>query len=83
MYYLGMKTLIKSQSKIKISSFDQSTYQNGEKPINSRISSGSKFYQKLFIIFLTLSTFLIFPESPKDSDILCKKYYTDEACTIW
>ena len=83
MYYLGMKTLIKSQSKYKISSFDQSTFQDREKPINSRITSGFRFYQKLFIIFLTLSTFLIFPESPKDSDILCKKYYTDEACTIW
>ena len=83
MYYLEMKTFIKSQSKLKISSFDQSTYQNVEKPINSRIDSGSKFYQKLFIIFLTLSTFLIFPESPKDSEILCKKYHNNKACTIW
>ena len=78
-----MKTLVNPQLKSKIINFDSSFYQTKEKLINSKIYIDFKFYQKLFLILLTSSTFLIFPESPKDSEALCKKYNSQEACIIW
>tara|TARA_B100001778_G_C18332704_1_gene513829 strand:- start:370 stop:606 length:237 start_codon:yes stop_codon:yes gene_type:complete len=78
-----MKTLIKAQSSSNIVCFDRSILKVQEKQANSKIGSNLKFYQKLFVILLTCCTFLIFPESPKDSDILCKKYYSEEACMVW
>ena len=78
-----MKTLIKPQIKLKITSFDNSAYQVQEKLINSKNRLDFKFYQKLFLILLTLSIFLIFPESPKDSELLCKKFHSAEACLVW
>ena len=78
-----MKTLIKPQAKLKIAIFDYATDQVEEKMLNSKISSDFKFYQKLFLLFLTLCIFLIFPESPQDSDVLCKKYHSNEACVVW
>ena len=78
-----MKTLIKPQVKLKIPSFDNSAYQVEEKLINPKIGLDLKFYQKLFLILLTSSIFLIFPESPKDSEFVCKKFHPAKACFIW
>ena len=78
-----MKALIKPQPKLKIAIFEFSTDQAQQKKINSKISIDFKFYQKLFLLFLTFCIFLIFPESPKDSDVLCKKYHSNEACIVW
>ena len=78
-----MQTLIQPQVKLKIASFDNSNCQVKEKLNNSKFGLDFKFYQKLFVILLTLSSFLIIPESPKDSEILCKKYHSTEACIVW
>ena len=78
-----MKTLIRTQAKLKIANFDSPADQLEKKMINSRIRSDYKFYQKLFGILLISCTFLIFPESPQDSDVLCKKYHSTEACIVW
>ena len=77
-----MQTLIKPQAKLKIAIFDNSTYQVEKKVINSKIDSSYKLYQKLIAILLTSSILLIFPESPKDSEALCQKYHSREACLI-
>ena len=50
---------------------------------NPKVTSDYKFYQKLFLVFLGMSIFLIFPESPGDSEKLCKKYNSAEVCNIW
>ena len=78
-----MQTLIKPKVKLKIARFDNSTYRIKEKLSNSKFSLGPKFYQKLFVILLTSCTFLIFPESPQDSEVLCKKYHPAEVCIVW
>ena len=78
-----MQVLMNSELKLKRASFDDSSYQDKEKLNNSKIGLGPKFYQKLFLIILTLFSFLIIPESPKDSEILCKKYHSAEACFVW
>ena len=78
-----MKTLIQPEVKLKLASFDNSTYQIKEKSNNSKFGLDFKFYQKLFLILLVSCAFLIFPESPQDSDALCKKYHSIEACKVW
>ena len=78
-----MQALIHRELKLKRASFDDSTYQAKEKLDNSKFSLDFKFYQKLFLILISSCIFLIIPESPKDSEILCKKYYSSEACNIW
>ena len=42
-----------------------------------------KFYQKLFIVLISLSTFLIFPESPRELGRLCESYNSRKICNVW
>ncbi len=78
-----MQTLNSSEVNLKIASFDNSTYLYKEKSNNLKNGLDFKFYQKLFVILLASCSFLIFPESPKDSEVLCKKYHSTEACIVW
>ena len=78
-----MQALIHSELKLKRSSFDDSTYQVKEKLNNSKFILDFKFYQKLFLILIASCIFLIFPEAPKGSEILCKKYHSAKACIVW
>ena len=78
-----MQNLIHSKVKLKMANFDNSTYEVKEKSNNPKLSLDFKFYQKLFIIILMFCSFLIFPESPKDSEFVCRKYHSREACNIW
>ena len=78
-----MQTLIHPKEKLKIVSFDNSPCQIKERLNNSKTCLDFKFYQTLFVIFCTSCAFLIFPESPKDSEMLCQKYHSSEACLVW
>ena len=42
-----------------------------------------KFYQKLFVVLLSLSTFLIFPESPKELENICEVHNSRKSCNVW
>ena len=78
-----MQALINSELKLKIASFDDSTYKVKEKLKNSKYGLDLKFYQKFFLLLIASCIFLIFPESPKDSEISCRKYHSVEACVVW
>ena len=78
-----MHALMYSELKEKRASFDDLTYQDKEKINYSKSSVDVKFYQKLSVVILTLFSFLIIPESPKDSEVLCRKYHSVEACIVW
>ena len=41
-----------------------------------------KFYQKLFVLFISLSTILIFPESPKELANICENYNSKKSCNV-
>ena len=41
-----------------------------------------KFYQKLFVVFISLSTILIFPESPRELENICESYNTKKICNV-
>ena len=78
-----MQTLIQPEVKLTIASFDNSNCQVEEKSNNSRFGLDNNFYQKLFVILLASCALLIFPESPQDSEGLCRKYQSKEACMVW
>ena len=42
-----------------------------------------KFYQKLFVVFISLSTILIFPESPRELAKICENYNSKKICSVW
>ena len=42
-----------------------------------------KFYQKLFVFLISLSTILIFPESPKELENICETYNSRKICNVW
>ena len=78
-----MQTLIQPEVKLKIVGLDNSNSPVKEKSNYSKSGIDFKFYQKLFVILFTSCAFLIFPESPQDSEILCKKYHSTDACIVW
>ena len=78
-----MQTLIQSQVKLKMGNFDNSMYEVKEKSNNPKLGLEFKFYQKLFVIIIMSCSLLIFPESPKDSEALCRKYHSTQACNVW
>ena len=78
-----MKTLVTPQVKLTNISLDRLNVKPKDQLNNLKAPIGLKFYQKLFIVFLGLSIFLIFPESPQDSDRLCKKYNSEQICNVW
>ena len=78
-----MQTLIQPEVKLKIASFDNSICQVKKKSNNSNIGLDNKFYQKLFVILFASCALLIFPESPQDSEALCRKYQSRDACIVW
>ena len=85
-----MKTLVKTQEKlttISVNSLTQNFKEQLHSPKahlhNPKTTLEVKFYQNLFLVFLGLSIFSIFPESPNHSEKLCKQYNSAEICNIW
>ena len=42
-----------------------------------------KFYQKLFVLLISFSTILIFPESPRELENICETYNSRNLCNVW
>ena len=42
-----------------------------------------KLYQKLFVLFVSLSTILIFSESPIELANICESYNSKNTCNVW
>ena len=42
-----------------------------------------KFYQKIFIVLISLSTILIFPELPRELGNICEIYNPRKICNVW
>ena len=47
------------------------------------ISTNIKFYQKLFVLLISFSTILIFPESPRELENICESYNARKICNVW
>ena len=75
-----MKTVEKPDLKSKTFSSSKSYTLLKEKEISL---IDSKFYQKLFVLIISLSTILIFPESPKELENICETYNSRISCNVW
>ncbi len=80
MYYLMMNTVVKPDLKSKSFSINNSYDRMKEKEIGY---VDFKFYQKLFVVFISLSTFLIFPDSPRELENICESYNAKKLCNVW
>ena len=58
---------------------------NGFTPLQEKetCSIDYKFYQKLFVVLIALSTILIFSDSPRDLENICISYNSRELCNVW
>ncbi len=75
-----MKTALKPVLKSKTFCVSKSYPRVIEKEVTS---VNFKSYQKLFIFLITLSTILIFPESPRELENICKSYNSRTICNVW
>ena len=80
MYYLKMKTAAKADCKSKILFYSKNYSLLREKKISL---FDLKFYQKLFVILISFSTILIFPESPRELGNICESYNSRKLCKVW
>jgi hypothetical protein len=75
-----MMTAVKTIIKSKIFC-DSKSYIYQKETKNNLVDS--KFYQKLFILLISLSTILIFPESPRELENICETYNSIKVCNVW
>ena len=75
-----MKTAVKSDLKSKTFCISKSYTRLIEK---ETYLINFKFYQKLFVLLMTFSTILIFPESPKELGNLCETYNSKKICNVF
>ena len=80
MYYLMMKTAVKPELKSKTFCSIKSNI-SLKKEYKSLVDF--KFYQKLFVVLISLSTILIFPESPRELENICESYISSKLCNVW
>ena len=80
MYYLIMKTTVRPILKSKTYCINKSHTRVIEKEI-SLVSF--KFYQKLFILLISFSTILLFPDTPRELGNICESYNSRKICNVW
>ena len=78
-----MKTLINSETKLDNLKLRNQTAYLRKNVKSSETLVDFKFYQKFFVILTALSTFLIFPEAPKELESVCHSYYSKQICNVW
>ena len=75
-----MKTVLKPELKLKTYCISKSYSRLKEKEISF---INFKFYQKLFVLLISFSTILIFPESPNELANICESYNSRKICHVW
>ena len=75
-----MKTALKPDLKSKTYCISKSYSRLAEKEISL---VNIKFYQKLFVVLISFSTILIFPESPRELGNICESYNSKNSCNVW
>ena len=75
-----MKTVLKPELKLKTYCISKSYSRLKEKEISF---INFKVYQKLFVLLISFSTILIFPESPRELENICESYNTRKICNVW
>jgi len=74
-----MKTAVKPDLNLKVFCSGTSYTFLKEKQVGL---VNTKSYQKLLAILISLSTFLIFPESPRELEDICESYNPEKLCKV-
>ena len=74
-----MKTAVKPDLQLKTYCVSKSNSSLKEKDINL---INFKFYQKLFVLLISFSTILIFPELPRELENICESYNSKKICNV-
>ena len=75
-----MKTVLEPELKLETHCISKSYSRLKEKEISF---INFKVYQKLFVLLISFSTILIFPESSRDLEDICQKYNPTKSCNVW
>ena len=75
-----MKTVLKPELKLKTYCISKTDSPLKEKEISF---INFKVYQKLFVLLISFSTILIFPESPRELENICESYNARKICNVW
>ena len=75
-----METALSPNLKLKTYCISKSYFRLKEKEISF---INFKVYQKLFVLLISLSTILIFPESPRELENICESYNARKICNVW
>ena len=75
-----MKTVLRPELKLKTYCISKSYSRLKEKEVSF---INFKVYQKLFVLLISFSTILIFPESPRELENICESYNARKICNIW
>ena len=75
-----MRTALKSDFESKIFCVSKNYIRLKDKEL---CSVNFKFYQKLFVLLVSFSTILIFPESPRELGNICESYNSRKICNVW
>ena len=75
-----MKTVLKPELKLKTYCISKSYSPLKEKEISL---INFKVYQKLFVVLISFSTILIFPESPRELENICESFNARKICNVW
>ena len=75
-----MKTAFKPDLESKTYCISKSYSRLTEKEISL---INFRFYQKLFVLFISFLTILIFPESPRELGKICDSYNSKKICNVW
>ena len=75
-----MKKVLEPELKLKTYCISKSYSRLKEKEISF---INFKVYQKLFVLLISFSTILIFPESPRELENICENYNSRKICNVW
>jgi len=75
-----MKSALKTELKLKTYCMSKSYSRFKEKEISF---INFKVYQKLFLLLISFSIILIFPESPRELENICESYNARKICNVW
>jgi hypothetical protein len=75
-----MKIAVKPDLKLKTLVISKSYTRLIEKEVSL---VNFKSYQKLIVLLISVSTILIFPESPRVLGNICENYNSKKICSVW
>ena len=78
-----MKTVVKPEARLKAFRVKNKTSYLIEKGNSASTIVDFGVYQKISVVLISFSIFLMFPESPHEMELLCKNHYSNQICNVF